>query len=171
MGTVFCQLSGLWELHCEPSNLILNFLSYWSQFHGFHYLHGLLFSQHFKHNIWLVVKLDETRQGWGGEGLSWSPPGVCRPGPAQAGQGQGWAAGTLLTERSTPSSPATEKVFGVTSVRNDVSLPSCTTHQASSSVLFVSTPLHFVWNSFETCSPHSFLSAVLCCLEVLSSFL
>lgn len=88
-----------------------------------------------------------------------------RSGAAQAGQGQGWAAVTLLTERSRPNSPGTTGVlgvFGVTSVRNDTSSPSCTAHKASSCVLFVSTPLHFVWKSFETCSLHSsFFSAVL----------
>lgn len=156
MGTGFCQQSGLRELHCELSNLILNFLSYQSQFHGFHNSHGLrfffwfFFSQHFKHNVWLVVQLDVTGDCLGREGPSWSSPGVCRSGAAQAGQRQGWAAVTFLTERSRPNSLGTTGVlgvFGVTSVRNDVSSPSCTAQRH-----------HLLF---------SFLSSFTLCLEIL----
>lgn len=98
MGNIFCQQSVPWELHCEPSELILNFF-YQSLFHRFHYLHGLLFFQHFKHNVWLVVNVDVTGQCLGREQLSWSPRGVCRLGAAQAGEGQGWAAVTFLTQQ------------------------------------------------------------------------
>lgn len=172
MGNIFCQQSVPWELHCEPSELILNFF-YQSLFHRFHYLHGLLFFQHFKHNVWLVVNVDVTGQCLGRERLSWSPRGVCRLGAAQAGQGQGWAAVTFLTERSRPNSPGTARVLGVsgvTSVGNDVSSPSRTARKGS---IFCSLCLNsfalcleFLWDSLPT-----LFSSVLCCLEVLSSFL
>lgn len=163
MGTVFCQLSGLWELHCEPSNLILNFLFYQSQFHGFHYLHGLLFSQHFNHNVCLLVKLDVTGQS---QEKGWADPTRCVP----AGTSPGWTGAGLgssdIPDRKAQTQPRYNK--GSWSFWSNIYQKWCffTILHYPPGIIFCSLCLNsftlcleFLWDLFPTL--FSFYSAVL----------